>query len=230
MAVGGRLERHRLDLPGRVHPGGTGHGRHHRLCGAGARQPVVPPAQPATRPLRGRHLLRALPLPLADLRMWSTTTGRAWSAGPCSSSGSDCRSRWPPCRSTSSRCRSAAASCGAGGPGWPPRWPSAGPPYWWWAATAGATTAVTAVPPGTGTLVDPRDAARRRPRHLGHRDPGGGRHRRARSGCCWSGDSEASFLGFGLGPDSTAHGVYYQGDGVFGCGLSVDTTRFHGTW
>ena len=43
------------------------------------------------------------------------------------------------------------------------------------------------------------------------------------------GDSEASFLGFGLGPDSTAAGVYYQGDGVFGCGLLTFTTLFHGT-
>ncbi len=43
------------------------------------------------------------------------------------------------------------------------------------------------------------------------------------------GDSEASFLGFGLGPDSAAYGVAYQGDGVFGCGLLTYTTSFHGT-
>ena len=43
------------------------------------------------------------------------------------------------------------------------------------------------------------------------------------------GDSEASFLGFGLGPDATAAGVDYQGDGVFGCGLLTDNTLFHGT-
>ena len=43
------------------------------------------------------------------------------------------------------------------------------------------------------------------------------------------GDSEASFLGFGLGPDSAQYGVDYQGDGVFGCGLLTYTTSFHGT-
>ena len=43
------------------------------------------------------------------------------------------------------------------------------------------------------------------------------------------GDSEASFLGFGLGPDSAAYNVNYEGDGVFGCGLLPNTTLFHGT-
>jgi lysophospholipase L1-like esterase len=43
------------------------------------------------------------------------------------------------------------------------------------------------------------------------------------------GDSEASFLGFGLGPDSAAANVDFQGDGVFGCGLLTSTTLFHGT-
>ncbi len=43
------------------------------------------------------------------------------------------------------------------------------------------------------------------------------------------GDSEASFLGFGLGPASARFGVDYAGDGVFGCGLLHGTTRFHGT-
>ena len=43
------------------------------------------------------------------------------------------------------------------------------------------------------------------------------------------GDSEASFLGFGLGPDSAQYGVTYAGDGVFGCGLVQGETMFHGT-
>ncbi len=43
------------------------------------------------------------------------------------------------------------------------------------------------------------------------------------------GDSEASFLGFGLGPASGAYGTDYAGDGVFGCGLSTNETLFHGT-
>jgi peptidoglycan/LPS O-acetylase OafA/YrhL len=43
------------------------------------------------------------------------------------------------------------------------------------------------------------------------------------------GDSEASFLGFGLGPGSGAYDVDYQGDGVFGCGLVQGETVFHGT-
>ncbi len=43
------------------------------------------------------------------------------------------------------------------------------------------------------------------------------------------GDSEASFLGFGLGPGSAAFNVNYEGDGVFGCGLLPNTTLFHGT-
>jgi peptidoglycan/LPS O-acetylase OafA/YrhL len=43
------------------------------------------------------------------------------------------------------------------------------------------------------------------------------------------GDSEASFLGFGLGPAAQSYGVYYAGDGVFGCGLLTYPTSFHGT-
>lgn len=43
------------------------------------------------------------------------------------------------------------------------------------------------------------------------------------------GDSEASFLGFGLGPESGRYGVDYAGDGTFGCGLMHGTTRFHDT-
>jgi peptidoglycan/LPS O-acetylase OafA/YrhL len=43
------------------------------------------------------------------------------------------------------------------------------------------------------------------------------------------GDSEASFLGFGLGPDSAKYDVDYSGDGVFGCGLVHGETMFHGT-
>ena len=43
------------------------------------------------------------------------------------------------------------------------------------------------------------------------------------------GDSEASFLGFGLGPDSAKYDVLYAGDGVFGCGLLTYATSFHGT-
>ena len=97
------------------------------------------------------------------------------------------------------------------------------------AATAGATTPVTAVPPGTGTTT-------------AHGTPPGGESgtsaivtpMAAGTGgpirMLLVGDSEASFLGFGLGPDSTAHGTFYQGDGVFGCGLLTDTTRFHGTY
>ncbi len=43
------------------------------------------------------------------------------------------------------------------------------------------------------------------------------------------GDSEASFLGFGLGPESGAFGVSYAGDGVLGCGLLQGKTLLHGT-
>ncbi len=43
------------------------------------------------------------------------------------------------------------------------------------------------------------------------------------------GDSEASFLGFGLGPLSARYGVYYAGDGVLGCGLLQGETTLHGT-
>ena len=43
------------------------------------------------------------------------------------------------------------------------------------------------------------------------------------------GDSEASFLGFGLGPDSGAYGVSYAGDGVLGCGLLQGKTLLHDT-
>ncbi len=43
------------------------------------------------------------------------------------------------------------------------------------------------------------------------------------------GDSEASFLGFGLGPASAKYDVLYAGDGVFGCGLLYGKTLFHST-
>ena len=43
------------------------------------------------------------------------------------------------------------------------------------------------------------------------------------------GDSEASFLGFGLGPESGNFAMTYAGDGVFGCGLQTSATSFHGT-
>ncbi len=43
------------------------------------------------------------------------------------------------------------------------------------------------------------------------------------------GDSEASFLSFGLGPLSAAYGVDFANDGVFGCGLLQGETMFHGT-
>ena len=43
------------------------------------------------------------------------------------------------------------------------------------------------------------------------------------------GDSEASFLGFGLVPNPATYNVDYAGDGVFGCGLQTYPTSFHGT-
>ncbi len=43
------------------------------------------------------------------------------------------------------------------------------------------------------------------------------------------GDSEASFLGFGLGPAAPSYDTYYAGDGTFGCGLLTYATSFHGT-
>ncbi len=98
------------------------------------------------------------------------------------------------------------------------------------AATAGATTAVDAVPvggvgeptastapvggdPGTSAIVPTVPAGTGGPIRV-----------------LLVGDSEASFLGFGLGPDAAAHDVDYQGDGVFGCGLLYGTTLFHGTY
>ncbi|HEX3462404.1 MAG TPA: acyltransferase family protein [Acidimicrobiales bacterium] len=41
------------------------------------------------------------------------------------------------------------------------------------------------------------------------------------------GDSEASFLGFGLGPASGTYNVNYAGDGVLGCGLLQGETTLH---
>jgi hypothetical protein len=96
------------------------------------------------------------------------------------------------------------------------------------AATAGTTTAVDALPaeavgsavhgtsagvsPGTSAGVDSVVAGTGGPIRV-----------------LLVGDSEASFLGFGLGPASGAYGVDYQGDGVFGCGLLHNVTHFHGT-
>ena len=90
------------------------------------------------------------------------------------------------------------------------------------AVTAGATTAVTAVPavaaPTTGT--DPGSSANVATVAAGTGGP---------IRVLLVGDSEASFLGFGLGPDAAAANVDFQGDGVFGCGLLTSTTLFHGT-
>jgi len=94
------------------------------------------------------------------------------------------------------------------------------------AATAGATTAVDAVPAaatastGASTIGDPGTSANTTTVPAGTGGP---------VRVLLVGDSEASFLGFGLGPASTTYGVDYQGDGVFGCGLLTLTTSFHGT-
>jgi hypothetical protein len=96
------------------------------------------------------------------------------------------------------------------------------------AATAGATTAVNAepaaatgaAPGGAPTGGDPGTSANATTVAAGTGGP---------VRVLLVGDSEASFLGFGLGPASADHGVDYQGDGVFGCGLLTYTTSFHGT-
>jgi peptidoglycan/LPS O-acetylase OafA/YrhL len=96
------------------------------------------------------------------------------------------------------------------------------------AGTAGATTAVTAIPAGTINTGahglppggDPGTSANVTSVAAG--TPGPIR-------VLLVGDSEASFLGFGLGPASATYNVDYQGDGVFGCGLLTSTTQFHGT-
>ena len=43
------------------------------------------------------------------------------------------------------------------------------------------------------------------------------------------GSSEATFLAFGLGPISAAHGVSFSGDGVMGCGFIHAPTVLHGS-
>ncbi len=96
------------------------------------------------------------------------------------------------------------------------------------AATAGATPSVAALPvvPTSGTSLTATDGA----------DPGTGAGVptvAAGTGgpirVLLVGDSEASFLGFGLGPAAGTYGADYAGDGVFGCGLSTNETLFHGT-
>ena len=62
------IQRDGVDLPGRLHPGGGGHRRDHRQRGPAAGQPVGPGAQPPSGAVHRGHLLRPLPLPLADLR------------------------------------------------------------------------------------------------------------------------------------------------------------------
>ncbi len=94
------------------------------------------------------------------------------------------------------------------------------------AATAGATPALGAQDPGTPAPAliahaqDPGTAAATPTVPAGTTGP---------VRALLVGDSEASFLGFGLGPDSGAYGVDYAGDGVFGCGLLEGTTTLHGT-
>ena len=115
------------------------------------------------------------------------------------------------------------------GDGCRPPWRSAGTAVLVVAATAGATTAVTAVPDAAGSppvsVGTGRRATRGPPAVTTPVAAGTGGPIRV----LLVGDSEASFLGFGLGPASTTHDVDYQGDGVFGCGLLTYTTSFHGT-
>ena len=92
-------------------------------------------------------------------------------------------------------------------------------------ATAGATTAVNQAPSAAAaSFAIPKGE-----------DPGTAAGVPAAAGTegpirvLLVGDSEASFLGFGLGPESGNYGVAYAGDGVFGCGLQTNTTSFHGT-
>ena len=88
--------------------------------------------------------------------------------------------------------------------------------------TAGATSAVNTLPTAAALPVgsDPGTAATVATAAVGSGGP---------IRLLLVGDSEASFLGFGLGPDSAAANVDYQGDGVFGCGLLTSPTLFHGT-
>jgi hypothetical protein len=93
-------------------------------------------------------------------------------------------------------------------------------------STAGATAAVNQTPPSTTTSFpipkgeDPGTAAGVPLVPAGTGGP---------IRVLLVGDSEASFLGFGLGPESGKYNVHYEGDGVFGCGLFTYPTNFHGT-
>ena len=91
-------------------------------------------------------------------------------------------------------------------------------------ATAGATAAVDAeVPPAnqSSTSLPPSsDAANTPSVAAGTAGP---------IRLLLIGDSEASFLGFGLGPDSGRYDIDFAGDGTFGCGFTHNTTLFHGT-
>lgn len=84
-------------------------------------------------------------------------------------------------------------------------------------ATAGGTAAITSViPPSTGGGVAKNLAASVTP------VPGGPIR------IYMVGDSEASFLSFGLGPDSADYDVQYADDSDWGCGLTFNTTLFNG--
>lgn len=103
-------------------------------------------------------------------------------------------------------------------------------------STAGGAAPVTALPPGPGSDGGNGSPTARGGGHVTVSDPGTGAAVEAVPAGTGGpirlllvGDSEASFLGFGLGPASAAHGVNFAGDGVFGCGLLTNTTLFHGT-
>ncbi len=95
-------------------------------------------------------------------------------------------------------------------------------------ATAGATAAVNEVPAeaaGTSAVVIPPGDDPGTSAAVAAVPAGTGGPIRV----LLVGDSEASFLGFGLAPDAPTYDVSYQGDGVFGCGLLTYETLFHGT-
>jgi len=96
------------------------------------------------------------------------------------------------------------------------------------AATAGATPSVAAlpvVPTGGTSLIANRGGDSSTEAAVPEVAAGTGGPIRV----LLVGDSEASFLGFGLGPASGAYDTDYAGDGVFGCGLTTNETLFHGT-